>query len=302
MQHVTFHVFIDHGLDFTKNGWEGEIGIRWRLPTTKLDDLDFADDIALLSSTKHHIKEKRARLDGEARRVGLKINWDKTKMMRINPKQQGPIIINDKEIEDVGEFTYLGTKVCREGGGMKDLRNRLSKARSAYIRLKRIWTLKKIIKRTKIKLYRTLVIPVLLYGCETWKMNKKDGKMLDVFQQKCLRRILKIRWEDHVTNEEVQKRADMEQLSCEVKRRRWKIIGDVLRKDRENECNVALTWTPEGKRKRGRPKTTWRRTVEKKRGEAGWRTWEEMRSRAKNRERWKSDVRVLCATRHEEDW
>ena len=113
--------------------------------------------------------------------------------MRINPKQQGPIIINDKEIEDVGEFTYLGVKVCREGGGMKDLRNRLSKARSAYIRLKRIWTLKKIIKRTKIKLYRTLVIPVLLYGCETWKMNKKDSKMLDVFQQKCLRRILKIR-------------------------------------------------------------------------------------------------------------
>ena len=66
---------------------KGENGIRWRL-TTKLDDLNFADDIALLSSAKHHIKEKTARLDGEARRVKLKINWEKTKMMRINPKQQ----------------------------------------------------------------------------------------------------------------------------------------------------------------------------------------------------------------------
>ena len=48
---------------------KGENGIRWRL-TTKLDGLDFADDIALLSSTRDHIKEKTARLDGEARRVG----------------------------------------------------------------------------------------------------------------------------------------------------------------------------------------------------------------------------------------
>ena len=117
--------------------------------TAKLNDLDFADDIALLSSTKHHIKEKTTRLDGEVRRGRLKINWDKTKMIKINPKQQGPIIINDKEIEDVGEFTYLGAKVCREGGRMKDLRNRLLKARSAYIRLKRIWTSKKIMKRKK---------------------------------------------------------------------------------------------------------------------------------------------------------
>ena len=99
---------------------------------------------------------------------------------------------------------------------MKDLRNRLSKARNAYVRLKRIWSSKRIMKRTKIKFYKTLVILILLYGCETWKMKKENGKMLQVFQQKCLRRILKICWENHVMNEEMQKRADMEQLSCEV--------------------------------------------------------------------------------------
>ena len=79
------------------------------------------------------------------------------------------------------------------------------------------------------------------------------------------------------------------------------MIGHVLRQDRRNDCNVALTWAPEGKRKRGRPKTTWQRTVEKERGEAGWRTWDEVQSRAENRERWKSDVKALCATRREED-
>ena len=172
-----------------------------------------------------------------------------------------------------------------------DLRNRLSKARNAYVRLKRIWSSKRIMKRTKIKFYKTLVILILLYGCETWKMKKENGKMLQVFQQKCLRRILKICWENHVMNEEMQKRADMEQLSCEVKRR-WKMIGHALRQDRENECNVALTGAPAGKRKCGRPKTTWRRTVEKERGEAGWRTWKEVRLRAESRQRWKSDEKA----------
>ena len=62
-------------------------------------------------------------------------------------------------------------------------------------------------KDKTLQLYKSLVLSVLLYGCETWKMNKEDGKMLDVFQQKCLRRILKISWQDHVTNEEVLRRA-----------------------------------------------------------------------------------------------
>ena len=83
-----------------------------------------------------------------------------------------------------------------------------------------------------------------------------------------------------------------------MKRRRWKIIGDVLRKDRENECNVALTWAPEGKRKRGRPKTTWRRTVEKEREEAEWRTWGGGAVESKEQRK----VKGLCTTRHEEDW
>ncbi|XP_048576451.1 uncharacterized protein LOC125558949 [Nematostella vectensis] len=51
----------------------------------------------------------------------------------------------------------------------------------------------------------------------------------------------------------------------------------------------------------GRPKTTWQRTVERERGEAGWRNWDEVRSKAADREKWKSTVKALCATRHEED-
>ena len=78
-----FIFLIVYGLGDKESSWNGENGIRWRF-TSKMDDLDFADDISLFSSTKQQIQDKTTRLDQEARRVGLKINIDKTTVMRIN--------------------------------------------------------------------------------------------------------------------------------------------------------------------------------------------------------------------------
>ena len=278
----------------------GENGIRWRF-TSKLDDLDFADDIATLSATKQQMQDKTRRMEEEAKRVGLKINTAKTKNMRINARNQEKIKINGQDIEETEEFTYLGATVCKEGGGMKDLKNRLSKARGAFIKLKKIWSSKAISRRTKLRLYKTLVVPVLLYGCETWKMNKGDNKAVDVFLNKCLRRIFNIQWQDHISTEELLRRANMNPLSEEVKWRRWKMIGHILRQDQNNDCNTAMTWAPEGKRRRGRPKTTWRRTVEKERDEAGWTSWAEARTSAADRVKWRRSVEALCAGRHKAD-
>ena len=279
---------------------KGENGIRWNF-TSKLDDLDFADDVALLSSTKQHIQNKTTKMNEEATRVGLKINKEKTKVMRINGKSQEKVAIDGQDIDEVEEFNYLGAIICKEGGGMKDLKNRLSKARGTFARLKRIWNSKSITKRTKLRLFKTLVVPVLLYGCETWKMNMGDDQRIDVFHNKCLRRILKINWQDHVTTRELLEKAETRLLSEEVKKRRWKMIGHILRRNRNSRTNIALSWTPEGKRRRGRPKTTWRRTVEKERNSAGWRTWDEAKAAAANRENWRHSVEALCATSHKED-
>ena len=90
----------------------GKNGIRWKL-TSKLDDLDFVDDIVLLSSTKQQIQDKMTSLDEETTRVGLKINEEKTKPMRIIARNQEKIIINGQDIEDVDEFLYLGAKFVK---------------------------------------------------------------------------------------------------------------------------------------------------------------------------------------------
>ena len=113
-----------------------------------------------------------------------------------------------------------------------------------------------------------------MYGSETWKINKSDDQKVDVFNFKAgLRRILKISWQERVTNEEVLQMSGVRRLSDDVRRTRWQFIGYIMRKEPDNNCRMVLTWTPEGRRKRGRPKTTWRMTVDKERGRAGWRSW-----------------------------
>ena len=150
-------------------------------------------------------------------------------------------------------------------------------------------------------MFNSLVKPVLLYGSETWKMTEGDNRMVDTFLFKCMRHILKIYWPYVVSNEEILKRTASVRLSQEIQTRRWRWIGHVLRMEQESDCMTALTWQPEGKRKRGRPRTTWRRTVEQERNQLGWRTWKKARRVAADRNEWRGRVTALYATGHEED-
>ena len=123
-------------------------------------------------------------------------------------------------MEDVSEFIYLSAMVDKDGGGDRDIKNRLQKARGAFYRCNRIWNTKSIGRNTKKHLSKTLERPVQLYGSETWKITRKDKKQLDTFQTKCLRIILKIRWQQKIQNERVMEIASLNNISCEVRRRR----------------------------------------------------------------------------------
>ena len=134
---------------------------------------------------------------------------------------------------------------------------------------------------------------MLLYGCETWRMTLQDGKRLDTFLHRCLRRILKIYWPMRITNEEIKRRAGIEKISEIVQRLRWAWLGHVLRMDRGVHPRIALTWEPDGRRKRGRPRETWRRTIQKEMREKGLRSWTEAVMIAADRIFWK---RQFCRT------
>ena len=270
-------------------------GIRWDF-TRALEYIDVADDIVFLFSKLQDLSDKTVKMIEEALRVGLKLNAKKCKTLRTElTRNEDKIIVNNEPVEDVSEFTYIGAMADKEGGGDKDIRNRLQKARGAFHRLNRIWSTRNIERNTKIHLFNTLVRPVLLCGSEFWKLTKKDQTQLDTFQTKSLRRILRIRRQQRISNERLIEMTGPNNISCEIRRRRWTWLGHILRRDGTDDCKTVLGWQPEGKRARGRPKTTWGRTVEKERNSAGWTSWNVARVVARDRKKWNESVAALCA-------
>ena len=87
--------------------------------------------------------------------IGLKANRQKCKVLRLNTKNKDTIKIDEESIEDVNRFEYLGAVISDAGGGTMDLQNRLGKARTAFNRLKSVWSSNNISRNTKLKLYKT---------------------------------------------------------------------------------------------------------------------------------------------------
>ena len=80
------------------------------------------------------------------------------------------------------------------------MNDRLRKAMGSFMKLKIIRNSNKFSLKTKLRLFESIVMSVLIYGCETLKINESDNKKLDTFLFKCFRRILKIRWPYVISN------------------------------------------------------------------------------------------------------
>ncbi|KAI5752991.1 hypothetical protein M8J77_022506 [Diaphorina citri] len=265
-------------------------GIQWGL-INRLEDIDFADDICLLSQNLKDMKDKIEDLRKDAMEVGLKINVKKTKRMDINCKRNEDIFLNGEVIEKVESFQYLGSIITTSGGAEEDIKTRILKARRAFIQLNPIWKSSHLRRKTKLRIFETNVKSVLLYGCQTWKVTKALTGTLQTFINSCLRRILNIRWPEKITNIELWRRCNEEKIEDVIRDRKYGWIGHTLRR-KDTISKEALDWNPQGRRGAGRPKTTWRRTIEKEITAAG-KSWGEVKGLAQNRVRWRSFVAAL---------
>ena len=123
-------------------------GIQWTMQT-QLDELDFADDLALLSHSHRQMQDKTTELALISERVGLKINKRKTKILRTNAICETPIMLEGETLEEVKDFRYLGSIVDTHGGTEADVKKRISKARVAFHLLRNVWKSKVIGETTK---------------------------------------------------------------------------------------------------------------------------------------------------------
>ena len=176
---------------------------------------------------------------------------------------------------------------------------RINKARHAFSTLRPIWRSTALSLRNKIRIFNTNLKSVLLYGLETWRVTKTNTHKLQTFTNRCLRNIFNITWPEVASNEQLWDKTKQTPTETEIRKRKWGWIGHTLRKPASNITRQALGWNPQGKRKSGRPKQTWRRITDAEIKAAGT-TWAELKRTSQNRVRWRGVVAALCSTRNQE--
>ena len=162
---------------------------------TQLDDLDFADDLALLSHNHSHMQDKTTLLETTSAGTGLKINRKKTELMKMNTTANAPVTVGGEPIREMESFVYLGSVIDQQGGTDRDVTARIGKARAAFVLLKNIWASGRISMRTELRIFNSSVKSVLPYGCETWRTTHTMQRKIQTFFNTCLRCIYKIQWQ-----------------------------------------------------------------------------------------------------------
>ncbi len=144
------------------------------------------------------------------------------------PYTEPTIIVNDEKLQVADKFVYLGSTLSRHVS-IDEVNYRISRASSAFGRLyDRVWG-RGISVKTKLKVYRAVVLPSLLYACETWTVYSRHAKQLNSFHMRCLRNIMHIKWQDKIPDTEVLQRAEMESVFAMLKCSQLRWAGHVCR-------------------------------------------------------------------------
>ena len=160
-----------------------------------LRELLFADDAAFVCHSQEDLQCILNKLQIMCRKFSLVISIKKTVIMTQNVDQPTTILLNNQVLDEVSEFTYLGSTTTSNLCLDKELNTRIGKAATTFSRLtSRAWNNRKLTLKTKILIHQACILSILLYGAETWTTYAHHLRKLDTFHMRCLRRILKITW------------------------------------------------------------------------------------------------------------
>ena len=251
-------IVLDYVLRNTFGGREEELGFQLhrrrssRVPAVHITDLDFADDLAVLVEDMDQAQRALNLLEQEAAKVGLVCNAKKTELQAFNQTSPTNIkSLDGQKIKEVENFKYLGAWT---ENFEKDIKIRKALAWNACNKLEKIWT-SKLSRNLKIRLFVATVESVLLYNSETWTLTKALSSRIDGCYTRLLRKALNVSWKERRTNALLYQ--NLPKVTTKIKQRRMRLAGHCIRHTEEMAHNLVL-WEPtEGKRNRGKPKTSY---------------------------------------------
>ena len=133
-----------------------------------------------MAESEEELKSLLMKVKVEREKLGLKLNIQKMKIMT-----SGPITsweIDGVTVETVSDFIFLGSKITADGDCSNEIKRRLLLGRKVMTKLDSIFKSRDITLPTKVCLVKTMVFPVVMYGCESWTVKKAEGQRIDAFE------------------------------------------------------------------------------------------------------------------------
>ena len=264
-----------------------------RHPAISLNDLDFADDIALLESSMTNAQAQLSRTAAAAEDLGLVISVPKTEYMTVNCNPQPPLEVYGQPIKHVPNFRYLGSMMA---SSISDLTRRKALAWTAFWKLEKIWRSSTISIATKVKLFNVTCVTVFLYGCDSWILSTSMESKINAFATSCYRIMLNIKRLDRVTNTKVYQMTGSQPLITTVRQRQLRFLGHILRRPEDEPCRRYALFVPShGRRRPGRQATSYTSYIQKLLGDTDCDLKPEaIASLAQDRSEWRKFV-VACS-------
>ncbi|XP_070207983.1 uncharacterized protein [Littorina saxatilis] len=197
-------------------------------------DFLFADDCALNAVSEADMQCSVDMFSSACSNFGLTISTKKIEVLHQpapgKPYVEPDITVNGQRLNTVNRFTYLGSTLSQNVTIDDEVNVRIARASSTFGRLyPNVWNRRGISTQTKLKVYRAVVLPTLLYACETWTVYQRHARKLNHFHTTSLRKILGIKWQDKVPDTEVLARADLPSITTILMQSQLRWAGHVAR-------------------------------------------------------------------------
>ena len=224
---------------------------------TQLSDLECTDDMTLVAASWEDLKDMLQSLDEKCQLMGLTISTKKTKTCAVLPPgdtggEQYPepepitLHIRSDPIKVVSSFEYLGSTMSDDCSLTAEVETRISKASKAFSSLSRVLWYQRMVKRqTKIRLFNSVIVPVLMYGLECAALTAPQQNRMQSFVMRCVRIIPGISLHEEKRNTAIHKLAKQQRVSSVLMRKRLCFLGHLERMKDKRVLKKLLVCAPE---------------------------------------------------------
>ena len=213
---------------------------------------DNPDDTTLMAESEEELKSLLMKVKKESKKLGLKLNIQKTKIMA-----SGPISSWQIDGETVLDFIFWFSKITADGDCSHEIKRCLLLGRKVVTNLDSILKSRDNTLPTKVHLVKAMIFPVVMYGCESWATKKAEHWRTGVFEPWFWRRLLKVSWIAGRSNQfilkEISPEYSLEGLMLKLKPQ---YFGHLMRRSDSLEKTLMLGKI-KGRRKRGRQRMRW---------------------------------------------